>query len=241
MKRFRICAWIDTSSAATASSHTRNSGFTASARAMPMAALPAGELVRVARLVARVEAAAHEELIEVAVELLALDDAVHERRLAHDVGHPHARIERRERVLEDHLDLERLASLPARSARSHPFLGNEIVPALGSRMPATMRPSVDLPQPRFADLADHLAFLHRKRHVVHRVHHLVCRSAPSARAILPAKSSGCTTLETCSSSRIFTADRSSAPVGRCGFAVQAVRTPCAPAGIGSERRTPEAG
>ena len=34
--RFRICAWIDTSSADTGSSHTMNFGFTASARAMPI-------------------------------------------------------------------------------------------------------------------------------------------------------------------------------------------------------------
>ena len=38
MNRFSTCAWIDTSSAATDSSQTRNSGFTASARAMPMRA-----------------------------------------------------------------------------------------------------------------------------------------------------------------------------------------------------------
>ena len=74
------------------------------ARNADSASLPAGELVRVTRLVARVEPAAHEELVEVAVELLALHDAVHERRLAHDIGHPHARVERGERVLKDHLD-----------------------------------------------------------------------------------------------------------------------------------------
>ena len=38
MNRFSTCAWIDTSSAATDSSQTRNSGLTASARAMPMRA-----------------------------------------------------------------------------------------------------------------------------------------------------------------------------------------------------------
>ncbi|MCY1312084.1 hypothetical protein D9M70_624720 [compost metagenome] len=38
MNRFSTCAWIDTSSAATDSSQTRNSGFTANARAMPMRA-----------------------------------------------------------------------------------------------------------------------------------------------------------------------------------------------------------
>ena len=38
MNRFSTCAWIDTSSAATDSSQTRNSGATASARAMPMRA-----------------------------------------------------------------------------------------------------------------------------------------------------------------------------------------------------------
>ena len=38
MNRFSTCALIDTSSAATDSSHTRKSGSTASARAMPMRA-----------------------------------------------------------------------------------------------------------------------------------------------------------------------------------------------------------
>ena len=76
------------------------------------------------------------------------DEAVHDGRLADDVGDAHARIERGVRVLEDHLDREPLGARglvlvlrdtggPSRSAR----------PSLGSRMRATMRPSVDLPQP----------------------------------------------------------------------------------------------
>ena len=36
MNRLMICAWIETSRAATDSSHTMNSGLTASARAMPI-------------------------------------------------------------------------------------------------------------------------------------------------------------------------------------------------------------
>ncbi len=62
--------------------------------------------MRVARLVAGIEPEADKLRIDVAVDFGLGDDAVHDRRLADDVGDPHARIERGHRVLEDHLDLE---------------------------------------------------------------------------------------------------------------------------------------
>ena len=79
-----------------------NSGLT---DADPLA-LPAGELVRIAPLVAGVQATTAQGFIDVGVQFGALHHAMHQRGLADDVADPHARIERSERVLEDHLDLE---------------------------------------------------------------------------------------------------------------------------------------
>ena len=49
-------------------------------------------------------------------------------------------------------------------------------------MPATMRPSVDFPQPELTDQADDLATFHCQIDVVDRLHHLVfLRDAEAAR------------------------------------------------------------
>src|SRR6185437_5211086 len=74
-------------------------------------ALPAGELMRVAAHIGRVEADAAQQLVDIGGEFGAGDDAVHRGRLANDVAHPHARVERGVGVLENHLDgeLRRLA------------------------------------------------------------------------------------------------------------------------------------
>ena len=129
MNRFSTCAWIETSSAATDSSHTRNSRLDRErARDADARALAAGELVRIAAHQRRIEADAIQHQADVLDLLRAADHVVRDRRLADDVHHAHARIERRVRILEDHLHLELLparrggvqaarATRPARSAR----------------------------------------------------------------------------------------------------------------------------
>src|ERR1700687_2282248 len=89
MNRFRTCALIDTSRAATDSSHTRKSGCTASARAMPMRArCPPGNRCGGGGLYSGIEPPACEQRLAVPVDLSLGDDAVHDRRLADDVAHP---------------------------------------------------------------------------------------------------------------------------------------------------------
>ena len=64
-----ICAWIETSSEATGSSQTRNSGLHRErARDGDALALAAGELVRDSARVARVEADARQHVGDVAVD-----------------------------------------------------------------------------------------------------------------------------------------------------------------------------
>ena len=70
-------------------------------------ALAAGELVRVAAAIGRIEADPVEHLGDIGVLLRLRHQPVHDRRLADDVGDAQARIERGHRVLEDHLDGER--------------------------------------------------------------------------------------------------------------------------------------
>src|SRR5258707_792134 len=73
------------------------------ADALPLAA---GELGRIARLVAGIEADAAERVVEGAIEIAARHQPMHPRRLAHDLPHLEARIERGEWILEDHLGAE---------------------------------------------------------------------------------------------------------------------------------------
>ena len=109
MKRLSICAWIETSRAATASSQTRNSGATASARAIPMRwRCPARELVRVTTLQRGIEADPQHHLVEPVVDLVPAPDSVNLRRLPDDPAHPLTRTQRGVGVLEDHLHLERV-------------------------------------------------------------------------------------------------------------------------------------
>src|SRR5262249_5654469 len=91
------------------------------ARDADAGALPAGELVRVARLEAGIEADPREQRVDIALAPGLGDDAVNDRRLANAVREPHGRIERGDRVLKDHLDLgERLAAGSSRKLRKGP-------------------------------------------------------------------------------------------------------------------------
>ncbi len=67
--------------------------------------------MRVAAHIRRVEADAAQHVVDIGGEPGICNDAVHDRRLADDVGDAHARVERGVRVLEDHLhrQLRRLA------------------------------------------------------------------------------------------------------------------------------------
>jgi len=69
-------------------------------------ALAAGELVRKAADERGIEADAQEQLCHILLLLALPDQAMNHRRLADDIGHAHARIERGIGILENHLDLE---------------------------------------------------------------------------------------------------------------------------------------
>jgi hypothetical protein len=76
-------------------------GFTASALA-----LSTGELMRVAVLIIGVETHDPQQLLHAVLAILFVGlHAVHLERLGDDRAHGHARVERRIRILEDHLHL----------------------------------------------------------------------------------------------------------------------------------------
>ena len=110
-------------------------------------ALPAGELVRVAAggrraAAARGRAARRTRASSVAAE------AVHAQRLGEQLADGHARVERRLRVLEHHLEPAAHAAQvlgPPRPVSSVP--SNVTEPASGSTMRSTQRAVVLLPQP----------------------------------------------------------------------------------------------
>ena len=112
-------------------------------------ALPARELVRKAAHQRRIEADAVRAASRRSRLLLAAgDEAVRDRRLADDVDDAHPRIERRVRILEDHLHLELLqrAPRPAAARRATRRASSARLRSARSS-PTASRPSVDLPQP----------------------------------------------------------------------------------------------
>ena len=111
-----ICAWIETSSADTGSSATISCGSHAERpRDADALALPAGELVREAVVVLGREPHPLEQALHGAAQLGAGLDAVQAHRVADDLHDALARVERRVRVLEDHLHLA--AQRPQRAPR----------------------------------------------------------------------------------------------------------------------------
>ena len=104
--RLMICAWIETSSAETGSSQTRKSGLSASARARPMRCRCPPENSCGYRLAASTGSPTTPRSSRTAqVELLPGGDLVRAQRLADDATDRMPRIERRVRILEDHLHL----------------------------------------------------------------------------------------------------------------------------------------
>ena len=158
--RLRICAWIDTSSAETGSSATISFGLQRErARDADALALAAGELVRIAVVVLRVEPDPVHQVLHRALALaLALVHAVDRERLADDRADRAPRVQRRVRVLEDHLHLapQRLDVARAESPRSR-GRRSATEPDVGSSRRSSSRAVVDLPQPLSPDDAERLA------------------------------------------------------------------------------------
>ncbi len=136
-------------------------------------ALSAGELVRVAAHQRRVEADLVQHQPHVLDLLLLRHDAVDHRRLADDVDDAQARIERRIRVLEDHLRAQLLAprlrwrQAGQRLPLPEALAGRRLQQARGQ---ATQR---RLAAARFPDQTDDLAGCNLQVDVVDGVHHLL--------------------------------------------------------------------
>ena len=135
-------------------------------------ALAAGELVRVLdHLVRRAGPPCRTAPRRARGPSAAASRLVVAERLGDDVGRAHARIERRVRVLEDHLQLaperahRRAAERDRCAARA-----TRSSPAVGSSSRRMVLPAVDLPQPRLADEAERLALGDREADAVDGVH-----------------------------------------------------------------------
>src|SRR4029450_9242112 len=133
-------------------------------------ALAAGELGREPVVVLGVEADDLHQLLDPLLELLAVGKAVDLERVADDRPDPLARVQRRVRVLEDHLDLApELAKLIALEVRD--VLAVELDRALGDRQqPADQAGQGGLAPAGLADYAEGLATEHLQGDAVHGVH-----------------------------------------------------------------------
>ena len=170
--RLRICACTDTSSADTGSSQMISFGSVIDgARDRDALALPAGELVRspVAGAVG-IEADRVEHLVDLAPPRAGVADAPDVEALGDDVADLAARVQRRDRVLEDHLhagpgppqrvalqlgELDAVEADPARGGA-----GELHDRAAGRRLPA----------PGLADQAERLALDDVEADARHRLH-----------------------------------------------------------------------
>jgi hypothetical protein len=135
--------------------------------------LAARELVRKARLEGGIEADPLQHLVHIATDLAPRYQAVDERCLAHDLGHPHPGIERGHRVLEDHLHLELgvpgILALEARKVAA--LIAERAVGGLED--PCHDPPDRGLATAGFADQAHHLARLDGEIDAVDGVHHFL--------------------------------------------------------------------
>ena len=99
-----ICACTDTSSAETSSSATRHSGSSGQTAGDGNAlSLAAGEFMR--QPVGRIQRQPDQvqQFVDALIDLVGRAQLVHANRLAQRLAHRHARVERGERILEDHL------------------------------------------------------------------------------------------------------------------------------------------
>ena len=111
------------------------------------------------------------------VALGAAHQAVHHRRLTHQIGHAQARVERGERVLEDHLHLQP-GSLARRRVQVLQALAVPAHLARAGRMQARHHARQrGLAAARLAHQPDHLALAHLQVHAVDRVHRLLAHGA----------------------------------------------------------------
>ena len=145
-----ICAWIETSSAETGSSQTMKSRLE---RERPgdadALALAARELVRVAPAVLGQEPDLPEQLLHAGVAAPpAPGEPVDGERLADDLAHGHARVQRAVGVLEDHLDpAAHRAERRRRERASASCPSKRTDPLVGRSSWRMQRPVVVLPQP----------------------------------------------------------------------------------------------
>ena len=149
ISRLMICAWIETSSAETGSSHTISFGSSASARAMPRRCRwpPENSCGYCASSRGR-SPTRSKQLCDALARVPPRRHAEIAQRLADDRAGRHARIERRVRVLED--DLHALAMRPELRARQRGHVRRRrAAPAPPSARSGAgwSWPAVDLPQP----------------------------------------------------------------------------------------------
>src|SRR5260370_25582265 len=112
------------------------------------------------------------------IEPAAGDDAVYHRRLADDVAHAHARVERGIRVLEDHLDRELGGLAPGRIERG--AVAAAIEDAAGARLHDAGDDAAEgrLPAAGLADEADDLAMCDHEIDFVDGMDHLFADARP---------------------------------------------------------------
>ena len=163
-------ACTDTSSADTGSSQTISAGSSARARDHDALALAAGELVRIALGGVGPQADAGQQLGHAFADGGAAMAEI-AQRFADDVAHAHARVHRRERILEDELHAPAHGAQRVAVHRGQ-VLAFEQDAALGRiGQPDQALAGGGLAAAGFADQAQGLAARHRQRDAVDRAQH----------------------------------------------------------------------
>jgi hypothetical protein len=181
-----ICAWIDTSSADTGSSATISLGRSARVRADALP-LPAGELVRVPVVVLRVQPDQLKEFLDRGFRPVRRADLLQPQRRADDRADRVPRVQRRVRVLEDHLDVTaQRPHLAGRQVADVPAVEHDL-PTGRLEQPGQQPPGGGLAAAGLADHAERLPGGHREADVVHGLHRadlLPDDDAPGHREVL---------------------------------------------------------
>ena len=171
MSRLMTCACTDTSSAETGSSQTITFGSTASARAIPSRwRCPPENSCGYLRIWSGRRPTRANSRATRSVRFVARCDAVVVKRLADDLARVHARIERRIRILEDHLQ-----AAPARAHRGA-IESRDVLAFQRDRAARGLDQAQDrlsgrrLPAAALADEAQRFARGEVERHAVHGLH-----------------------------------------------------------------------
>ena len=138
--------------------------------ALPLAA---GELVRISSFEARVEPHPQQDVIHIRLYFGSRNETVYARCLSNNVAHTHARIQRSQRVLKDHLNVESYLSAFIRGHAGHVLSAIEDSSLARAKGAGDNSPDRRLAAAGLSDKTDDFPGIDVQVYAVHSLDHLL--------------------------------------------------------------------